>query len=312
MNEIPLTDATQHQLHPRNAHHGRYDFKALCTSTPELSGFLRANPRGDSSIDFSDADAVRVLNQALLKHVYGVVHWDLPPGYLCPPIPGRADYVHYLADLLSESTGQPESSKVRVLDIGTGASCIYPILASSCYGWEVVGSDIDAVALGSAQAIVESNPRLKKKISLRLQPDRKFVFKAIVTEDDYFDAALCNPPFYKSASEARSKNQQKTKSLESSAGLARSAGAQPLRNFAGTDKELWCAGGEAKFLRDMIRESKHYRHQVGWFTSLVSRAKHINSLKKEIQRAGATETRVVDMRQGHKISRFIAWTYHSF
>src|SRR5690606_36462402 len=89
------------RLHERNRHAGRYDFAALIDGTPELGSFLVAKPYGDHSIDFADPAAVRCLNRALLKSFYGVKQWELPDGYLCPPIPGRADYVHHLADLLA-------------------------------------------------------------------------------------------------------------------------------------------------------------------------------------------------------------------
>lgn len=91
------------QLHPRNPHQGRYDFPALTACLPELAAFVTITPRGEESIDFADPAAVKALNRALLAHFYGVRHWDIPPGYLCPPIPGRADYVHTAADLLALS-----------------------------------------------------------------------------------------------------------------------------------------------------------------------------------------------------------------
>ena len=88
-------------LHPRNRHQGRYDFPQLIKSTPELGQFVILNPYGKESIDFADPAAVRVFNRALLKAFYGIAHWDIPADFLCPPVPGRADYVHFLADLLA-------------------------------------------------------------------------------------------------------------------------------------------------------------------------------------------------------------------
>ena len=88
-------------LHPRNRHQGRYDFPTLIKSAPELKKFVIINPYGKESIDFASPEAVRVFNRALLKSFYGIAHWDIPADYLCPPVPGRADYVHFLADLLA-------------------------------------------------------------------------------------------------------------------------------------------------------------------------------------------------------------------
>src|SRR3954469_11654764 len=114
-------------LHPRNRHVLRYDFPALVRSSPNLKRFVRLSPTRNDTIDFADPAAVLALNRALLKHHYGVAHWTIPAGYLCPPVPGRADYVHRLADLLATSTSNviPRGPKTVVLDIGVGANCIY-------------------------------------------------------------------------------------------------------------------------------------------------------------------------------------------
>lgn len=59
-------------LHARNKHHGRYDLKKLIVSCPALARFVKLNKYGDESIDFSDPDAVTMLNKALLKHYYKI------------------------------------------------------------------------------------------------------------------------------------------------------------------------------------------------------------------------------------------------
>ena len=88
------------KLHPRSKHRERYDFEKLISGFPELGPFVQPNKFDDLSIDFANPDAVKALNRALLKFHYGIEHWDVPDGYLCPPIPGRADYIHHIADLL--------------------------------------------------------------------------------------------------------------------------------------------------------------------------------------------------------------------
>lgn len=168
-------------LHPRNRHQGRYDFPALIKAHPDLARFTITNPYGNPSIDFANPEAVRVFNRALLKAQYGIAHWDIPADYLCPPIPGRADYIHVLADLLGEdNAGEvPRGAQVRALDIGVGANCIYPLLGHSDYRWRFVGTDIDAVALASANAIVQAN-KLDKAISLRLQAQPRHILSGLL------------------------------------------------------------------------------------------------------------------------------------
>jgi 23S rRNA (adenine1618-N6)-methyltransferase len=127
------TDSSASKLHQSNYHSAGYDFLLLVQAHPTLSQYVRPNAYGDDSIDFANPQAVKALNQALLKHYYGVAVWDIPKNYLCPPIPGRADYVHYLADLLTDSIPNLNHEQVRLLDIGTGANLVYPLIALCVY-----------------------------------------------------------------------------------------------------------------------------------------------------------------------------------
>ena len=90
-------------MHPRNLHKNGYPMDALCQSYPALKPFLVRAKSGKTSIDFTNANAVKALNAALLFHYYKLEYWDMPEGYLCPPVPGRADYIHGIADLLYQS-----------------------------------------------------------------------------------------------------------------------------------------------------------------------------------------------------------------
>lgn len=81
-------------LHPRNRHHSRYDLATLCQVNPELRQFLTLTPAGEQSVDFANPLAVKALNKALLAHFYAVANWDIPDGFLCPPVPaGRIIFI---------------------------------------------------------------------------------------------------------------------------------------------------------------------------------------------------------------------------
>lgn len=302
--KLPVGDAIK--LHPRNRHSGRYDFPALIAGSPELAAHVILNPYGKQSIDFADPQAVRVFNRALLKQFYGIEHWDIPPGYLCPPIPGRADYVHGLADLLAEeNAGEiPRGATIQALDIGTGANCIYPLIGQREYGWHFVGSDIDATALASAQTIIRAN-RLDKRIELRRQPARTHIFTGLVHASERFDLTLCNPPFHASQAEANSGSQRKWRNL----GKLDPKRKLPKLNFGGQAAELWCEGGEAAFVARLADESREVAQQACWFSTLVSKAANVQPLQARLGRLGAGQVRVVEMSQGQKRSRFVAWTY---
>ncbi|WLT32310.1 23S rRNA (adenine(1618)-N(6))-methyltransferase RlmF [Geothrix sp. PMB-07] len=291
-------------LHPRNRHAAGYDFQRLVAASPELGPFLRKAPHGGLSIDFANPAAVKALNRALLAEAYGIRGWDIPSGYLCPPIPGRSDYLHHLADLLAEDANgvPPRGPGLRVLDVGVGANAIYPLVGHREYGWSFVGSDIDAAALASASRILAANPEWSGAIELRHQADPTAIFRGVVRPGERFDLTLCNPPFHGSAREAREAAEQKWRKLGKNAGGS-------ARNFGGQGPELWCEGGEAGFIRRMIAEGLDLGDRVGWFTSLVSSSKSLPAIHRALRHAEAREIRTVAMAQGQKQSRFVAWSF---
>lgn len=292
-------------LHPRNKHRSRYDFPELIKSLPDLAPFVAINAYGDQSIDFSNPIAVKMLNKALLKHFYGIDNWDIPENYLCPPIPGRADYIHYMADLLAENNGGvvPTGKMVKGLDIGVGANCIYPIIGRQEYGWSFTGSDIDPLAIKAAKTIVAANKPLSDAITLKHQPHKAYIFKGIVKPGELFDFTICNPPFYASAAEAAAGSNKKVRNL------GKGKASHGVLNFGGQNTELWCEGGEVSFIRNMINESADIADQCLWFSSLVSKSSNLSFIYRALQSAGAAEVKTVEMAQGQKISRFVAWTY---
>lgn len=295
-------------LHPRNRHRSRYDFAALVASCPQLAPFLAPNPYGDISLDFADPAAVKMLNRALLKHFYAIDHWDIPADYLCPPIPGRADYLHHLADLLASSNGGviPQGKGVALLDIGVGANCIYPIIGQREYGWRFTATEIDPVALNSAKLIVSMDPMLNNSVRFRLQKRPEAIFDGMIGVGDRFDAVLCNPPFHASQQEARASTRRKLHKLGKG-----EVSAQPVQNFGGKDSELWCEGGEEGFVGRMVLESVGKKDNCLWFTSLISKKTSLPALYHALRYAGAAEVRTIEMAQGQKVSRFIAWTFQT-
>ncbi|MGP4844713.1 23S rRNA (adenine(1618)-N(6))-methyltransferase RlmF [Marinobacter sp. 1Y8] len=298
-------------LHPRNLHKRGYDFPALMNGYPPLAPHVKTNAHGNLSIDFADPLAVKTLNAALLKQHYKIVDWDIPEGALCPPIPGRVDYIHYVAELLG--VGEPAAnlahtqSKITLLDIGTGANGIYPLLACQIYGWHCVGSDINARSLDNAASIIANNPKLKDYFTLRMQTDKNHIFDGIIQAEEFFDVSVCNPPFHASEDEALKSSQLKLGNLARNRG--EQASTSSTLNFGGLEAELWCKGGERLFLKKLIKESQTFSAQCRWFTSLVSKIDNVKPAKKLIRKLGATDVREIEMKQGNKITRVLAWTF---
>jgi len=300
------SDTIKTGLHPRNKHRGRYDFDQLIQANVALAAFVKLNEYNEASIDFSNPQAVKALNQALLKQFYAVNTWDIPKQYLCPPIPGRADYLHYIADLLGSTNAGviPQGESVRGLDIGVGANTIYPLIGNHEYDWHFVGADIDSNALKNARHIVDAN-MLSDMIELRLQTSPNSIFKGVIKQGEAFDFTMCNPPFHASLADAQAGTQRKWRGL----GQSRKNAQSTVLNFGGQTTELYCEGGEEAFVNGMINESKQFATQCLWFTTLISKASNLPSVYRALKSVNAFEVKTIAMAQGQKQSRIVAWTF---
>ena len=283
-------------MHKNNKHKDGYNFKELIETHSALEPFVFVNPHGSETIDFAVPEAVKALNIALLKTHYNIKYWEFPDAHLCPPIPGRVDYIHHLFNLLKLSKLKVG---IRVLDIGVGATCIYPLLGNAVYNWKFVGTDIDPNAIKNAQTNIDRNG-LTGSVELRLQTEKSQILNGIIKPSDRFAMSMCNPPFYRSEQEALEATQRKMKGLGNAA---------PIRNFSGTANELWFEGGEKAFLHNYLYESSLYKTQCFWYTSLVSKKDLVKSMQKSLEKLGATQVKVINMELGNKISRVVAWTF---
>jgi len=295
------------RLHSRNKNRERYDLSALTNSNPELKNYIMPNKFGVESVDFSNPLAVKLLNKAILNHYYGIKNWEFPDENLCPPIPGRADYIHHIADLLGENNFGtiPIGDKITCLDVGIGASCIYPIIGVTEYDWKFIGSDIDPKSIASAQNIVNSNSSIKNKIECRLQKNSKDVFHGIIGKEDRIELVICNPPFHSSIEDAQKGTRRKIKNLSGKKVKT------PKLNFAGISNELICDGGEYKFIQNMIRESEKFSKNCYWFSTLVSKQSNLKGIYKLLEKIEANQIKRIPMGTGNKSSRIVAWTFLS-
>ena len=294
-------------LHPRNKNRERYDLNALVKSTPDLGKYIKSDKVGRESVDFANPKAVRLLNKALLRHYYGIDFWEFPEKNLVPPIPGRAEYIHLVADLLAEANGGkiPEGEDITCLDVGAGASCVYPIIGVTEYGWRFIASDIDPESIQYAEKIVESNPSLKGKVICKVQQNPNFIFRGIIRRTSRIDVSICNPPFHSSLEDLQKGNVRKVKNLTGKKTVG------PALNFSGNSNELIYEGGEFQFIKNMIIESREFSKTVFWFTSLVSKEQNLKKVYQELKKARPAEIKTLEIKTGNKLSRVVAWTYLS-
>lgn len=279
-------------MHKNNLHNTKYNLDKLSSIHPLLKEFVFINKYDSKTIDFANPKAVKSLNTALLKKHYNISFWEFSDDNLCPPIPSRVDYIHYLNELI-------KTKNAKVLDIGTGATLVYPLLGNSVYNWSFIGTDIDEKSIETAQQIIDKN-NLKNQIKLRLQTDKNNILNGIVKAGEKFTVSMCNPPFFKSKEEAEAASNRKLKNLKLDT---------KTRNFSGNANELWYNGGEKAFLHNYLYQSSQYKDQFEWFTSLVSKKELVKSMSKSLKKLNTKEIKIIEMTQGNKISRIVAWKW---
>ncbi|EFJ19446.1 hypothetical protein SELMODRAFT_110877 [Selaginella moellendorffii] len=288
--------------HPRNRYaEGSPDFAALAARYASFARYVRINPStGRGSIDWRDYAATRELTRVLLDCDYGILGWWIPDGQLCPAVTNRANYIHWIEDLLQgfPAPGKNAEGGVLGLDIGTGASAIYPLLGASLRGWKFVATDVTSVALEWGRRNIAANPHLMELIEVRSaaknggedEEENHRLLVGVVKDEEIFDFSMCNPPFFESMEEA---------------------GMNPRTACGGTPEEMVCAGGEAGFVSRLIRESVELGTKIHWYTSMVGKKSSLKALKAEIRGCGATMVKTTEFVQG-KTSRWgLAWSFSS-
>ncbi|MGB1231736.1 MAG: 23S rRNA (adenine(1618)-N(6))-methyltransferase RlmF [Winogradskyella sp.] len=290
-------------MHKENPYIARYDFKNLTKQHATLQKHVILNPAKEQTIDFSLSRSVFELNKAILLTDFKLKDYNLPIGYLIPPIPGRLDYLLHLQDFLSEKFNININSKVKGLDIGTGANGIYCILAAQHFNCTMVGAECDAKAVKIAKANIAHTQTLQDNVEIRHQADKSCLLKNIIQPNEQFNFMVCNPPFHASKEDAVKGSLKKINNLGTTTNRQ-----QHLLNFEGQANELWCNGGESLFIKRLIKESILFKNQVKVFSCLVSKSNHLPKIEKQLRKVKANFDSI-DMEQGQKKSRIILWWF---
>ncbi|KAI4297737.1 hypothetical protein L6164_037608 [Bauhinia variegata] len=327
-------------IHPKNKYsENPPDFSLLASLYPSFQPFVYYSRDGRPRIDWTDFNATRELTRILLLHDHGL-NWWIPDGQLCPTVPNRSNYIHWVEDLLSSNIVPKTNStgvKVRGFDIGTGASCIYPLLGASLLGWTFVGSDVTDVALEWARKNVSSNPQISELIEIRrVESNRNTLCLEGFEESVYggskmkssgdFDTEVTpgplaapdlhvnknkiyhGPPILVGVVKDDEKfdfcmcNPPFFESLEE-------AGLNPKTSCGGTPEEMVCPGGELAFITRIIEDSAVLNHSFRWYTSMVGRKSNLKNLVSKLWEVGVTIVKTTEFVQG-KTSRWgLAWSF---
>ncbi|KAK4688642.1 U6 snRNA m6A methyltransferase, partial [Tremellales sp. Uapishka_1] len=284
-------------MHPLNPYlDNRPDFARLASRYPSFAPFLKTSSKGYASIDFQDAKALRKLTRCLLKEDFGL-DVDLRIDRLCPTLANRLDYLLHLLDL--EPFLHSESGPLRVIDIGTGASVIYPLLLRHLRpSSQAIATELDDVSYRHALTVLETNAIPATSIEVRLATAAgKIIFPLF--DDPMYKCTftLCNPPFFSSMEEM-------------AAGQDIKLDAAHAAPTAATN-ELITPGGEVAFVRRMIEESMQVQQRCLWYTSLLGRYASLEPLVEEIRRRKINNYFVKSIQQARTTRWIIAWSHTS-
>eukprot|EP00188_Purpureofilum_apyrenoidigerum_P004137 Plantae.Rhodophyta-Purpureofilum_apyrenoidigerum.ctg4552.p1 GENE.Plantae.Rhodophyta-Purpureofilum_apyrenoidigerum.ctg4552~~Plantae.Rhodophyta-Purpureofilum_apyrenoidigerum.ctg4552.p1 ORF type:complete len:421 (-),score=41.32 Plantae.Rhodophyta-Purpureofilum_apyrenoidigerum.ctg4552:1282-2457(-) len=259
------------------------DFAKLAADYPELEKHVIRSPNGSVHVDLKTVNGQRELTAAILKQDFGLI-WHLPEGHLCPTVPSRIDYILWMRDV---ALGPPARrvdgpGKTLIVDVGTGASCIYPLLGTRLLlQSQFIAIDNDSEALASARANVSANG-LNDRIAVRYG-----TFFSALAGDDVVDFTLCNPPFY---------------------AVDEDIGCHPRRQRSGSCTQLITDGGESKFLGMLAQQSAEKRN-IKWFSTLIGFKRDVQPFESKLKALGAEKV-VQTVLQPARTARWaVAWTF---
>nr|XP_024933640.1 RNA N6-adenosine-methyltransferase mettl16 isoform X1 [Ziziphus jujuba var. spinosa] len=331
-------------IHPKNKYSDNPpDFALLASLYPSFQPYVFYSRNGRPTIDWTDFNATRELTRVLLLHDHGLKWW-IPDGQLCPTVPNRSNYIHWIEDLLlSEIIPKTNASgdNVRGFDIGTGANCIYPLLGASLMGWSFVGSDITDVALEWAERNVKDNPHISELIEIRKVERGN---DTLSVENLHDGKSHCCESKLDLTENVGIEGKPLSSSYDLHAGVNKSyygppvllgvvkdgekfdfcmcnppffetleeAGLNPKTSCGGTPEEMVCPGGEMAFITRIIEDSsilKHTFRVCRWYTTMLGRKLNLKFLISKLWEVGVTIVKTTEFVQGRTCRWGLAWSF---
>ena len=179
-------------IHPRNPYRTPPDFRELAVKYPDFRKFATQDLKGKITIDFKNPAAVRALTLSLLHKDFSL-NVSIPDDHLVPTLTLRLNYLLWVQDLLSLLPAT--NTRPTGLDIGTGSSCIYPLLAVKHLGWDMLATESEPANCDSAVRNVENN-ELTQRIKVRKVEKGDRIFDSALADGETVEFSMCNPPFF--------------------------------------------------------------------------------------------------------------------
>ena len=268
-------------MHPRNPYKTPPNFKELAIQFPRFRRVIHQDLAGKIHLDFNNQEAVRTLTEILFLKDFQL-DVTIPENCLVPTLPSRLNYLLWIEDLLSLLT---DDGEVVGIDIGAGASAVYPLLGAKHCGWRFVATESDSINYKAASENITKN-HLDNKISINKTEDDEIFENLFANNDQVYTFCMCNPPFY-------------------------TVNKQFEDGGVGTESEMKTSGGEVEFVKKMISESVENPDKVKIFTVLLGHKSSLSPLKQCLSSAQVTSLVTTEFCQGKTMRWGLAWTFIS-
>ncbi|TRY92542.1 hypothetical protein DNTS_024549 [Danionella cerebrum] len=284
--------ALNKSMHPRNRYKDKPpDFVYLASKYTEFQKHVETTLTGRVTLNFKDPEAVRALTCTLLKEDFGLTI-EIPLERLIPTVPLRLNYIHWVEDLVG---GQGNSQ--RGIDIGTGASCIYPLLGATMNGWFFLATEVDDICFNYAKKNVEQN-HLAELIKVVKVPQKTLLMDALKEESIVYDFCMCNPPFFANQLEAKGVNSRNSRRPP------------PSSINTGGVTEIMAEGGELEFVKRIIHDSLQLKKRLRWYSCMLGKKCSLAPLKDELRKQGVPKVTHTEFCQGRTMRWALAWSFY--
>ncbi|XP_015280020.1 PREDICTED: methyltransferase-like protein 16 [Gekko japonicus] len=290
--------ALNKSMHARNRYKDKPpDFAYLASKYPEFQRHVQVGLSGRVSVNFKAPEAVRALTCTLLKEDFGL-QIDIPLERLIPTVPLRLNYIHWVEDLMAMQDPAGKASVVWGIDIGTGASCIYPLLGATLNGWHFIATEVDDVCFSYAKKNVEQN-NLSDLIKVVKVPQKTLLLDALEQESEViYDFCMCNPPFFANQLEAKGVNSRNPRRPP------------PSSVNTGGITEIMAEGGELEFVKRIIHDSLQLKKRLRWYSCMLGKKCSLAPLKEELRIHGVPKVTHTEFCQGRTMRWALAWSFY--
>ena len=238
------------------------DFLILIKEFPDLKKYIikqNEEKLEEISFEWSNNNLSLLMTKSILDYYFNIKYYNIPKGYLIPPIPSRLNYLNLINKILIKEINSQSrySSDIIGIDIGTGANIIYPILGNSIFNWKFICSEINDESYNNAKLILEKN-NLENEINLIKQKNKNNIFLNILNQENKYIFSLCNPPYYDYETEIKLDEKKRDNEF----------------NF----DEVYYKKGEFGFFQRYFIESTCYKKNVYLFSILIGKKANMENI----------------------------------